>query len=106
MNELAALGRRIQKLRRKVGLSQEQLAEKADLSLKHLGEVERGRGNPTFSSLVGLAAALGITLSELCDFQHEQQSADAIKREVHTIIDEAEEDDSRTYYRVLKALTK
>jgi len=40
----AALGKRIQHLRQKSGVTQEQLAEKADLSLKHLGELERDVG--------------------------------------------------------------
>jgi len=61
------LGKRIQGLRKRHRLTQLQLAEKANLSLKHLGEIERGRGNPTLDSLNALADALAVTLSELFD---------------------------------------
>jgi len=102
----AALGKRIQHLRQKSGVTQEQLAEKADLSLKHLGELERGRGNPTLSSLGSLAVALGITLAEMFDFEHERLSTDEIKRELQTIINHASDEDCRVFYRLITALTK
>jgi transcriptional regulator with XRE-family HTH domain len=63
------LGRRIQSLRKRYRLTQLQLAEKANLSLKHLGEIERGRGNPTLDSLNALADALSVSLSELFDLE-------------------------------------
>ena len=52
---LVGLGKDFQRLRRKAGLTQAQLAEKAELSHKHLGELERGRGNPSLSSMESLA---------------------------------------------------
>jgi transcriptional regulator with XRE-family HTH domain len=45
-------------------LTQEQLAERAGLSYKFVGEVERGTGNPTVDSLAALARALGVDLTE------------------------------------------
>lgn len=102
----AALGKRIQNLRQKAGITQEQLAEKADLSLKHLGELERGRGNPTLSSLGSLAAALGITLAEMFDFEHERPSTGDIRRELHTIVNNSSDEDCRVFYRLLRVLIK
>ena len=66
-----ALGKRIRWLRTKVGLTQEQLAERAELSMKHLGEIERGKGNPTLSSLENIADAFGVSLPDLFEFKHE-----------------------------------
>jgi len=48
-------------------LSQEQLAEKADLSYKYVGEVERGCVNVSLDSLVRIAKALRIPLRELVE---------------------------------------
>jgi len=48
-------------------LSQEQLAEKADLSYKYLGEVERGCVNISLDSLVRIAKALRVALHDLTD---------------------------------------
>ena len=42
MNFSVALGRRVKELRKKASLSQDQAAERAGISGKYLGQVERG----------------------------------------------------------------
>lgn len=59
------LGVRLRQLRLARRLTQEQLAERAGLSFKFLGEVERGRGNPTLTTLGALSNALGVSLGDL-----------------------------------------
>ena len=102
----AALGKRIQKLRQKVGLTQEQLAEKAEISPKNIGEFERGRGNPTLSSLENLAVALGITMAELFDYEFEGLSVMELKKLVCDSINRTSGEDCKLYYRLLRVLTK
>jgi transcriptional regulator with XRE-family HTH domain len=53
------LGAALQKHRLQRGLTQAQLAEFADLSLKYIGEIERGEANTTLEVLERLAAAVG-----------------------------------------------
>jgi transcriptional regulator with XRE-family HTH domain len=50
------LGRALQQHRLLAGLTQAELAEYADLSLKYVGEVERGEANPSLDVLERLAA--------------------------------------------------
>ena len=64
-----ALGEKIRSLRDGLGFTQEQLAERVDISVKHMGQIERGIANPTFNTLLGLAESLGTTLPDLLDFQ-------------------------------------
>ena len=59
------LGQKIRAFRKQAGLSQEQLAEKADLSYKYVGEVERGCVNISLDSLVRIAKALRVALRQL-----------------------------------------
>lgn len=59
------VGARLKQLRQARRLTQEQLAERAGLSYKFIGEVERGRGNPTLTTLSALSDALGVGLVEL-----------------------------------------
>lgn len=59
------LGARLRELRLARHLTQEQLAERAGLSYKFIGEVERGRGNPTLTTLGALADALQIYVRDL-----------------------------------------
>lgn len=63
--EHAALGQAVEELRREAGLTQEQLADRIDSEFPPVGKLERGVSNPTFSSLVRVAAGLGVDLTEL-----------------------------------------
>jgi transcriptional regulator with XRE-family HTH domain len=56
--EHAALGAAIQRLRNEAGLSQEELADRSEIHLTHIGGLERGVRNPSYTTLVRLAAAL------------------------------------------------
>lgn len=59
------VGQRIRELREAHGLTQEGLGERASLSYKFIGEIERGSANPTIDTLSRLASALGVTVSDL-----------------------------------------
>jgi transcriptional regulator with XRE-family HTH domain len=59
------LGKKIRNLRALKNLTQEQLAERAELSVKYLGEIERGGRNPTIESLSKIVRALDIPLAQL-----------------------------------------
>jgi transcriptional regulator with XRE-family HTH domain len=64
------LGKRIRALRKKRGLSQERLAEKADITLRHVQRLE-GVNPPAvaFDTLDAIAQALGVSLSSLVKFE-------------------------------------
>lgn len=61
------IGLKIKLERAKRKLSQEKLAELADLSKTHVGDIERGATIPTIETLNRIANALDITLVELVD---------------------------------------
>ncbi len=63
LNEI--IGKRIKYIRTEKGISQEELAEAADITTNYIGQIERGQRNPTLSILENIASALGITFSEL-----------------------------------------
>jgi transcriptional regulator with XRE-family HTH domain len=64
---LKRLGTRVRTLRRDRELTQEEAAEAAKLDEKHWQDIEGARTNPTVATLVGIARALKVTLSELFD---------------------------------------
>lgn len=63
--EAAALGQAIRSYRQEQGLSQEELGRRLRVSFRRIGELERGRANPTFKTLARVANGLGIPLSDL-----------------------------------------
>lgn len=60
-------GRVLQKHRLEKGISQESLAEKADLHQTHIGLIERGERNPSLNVAKSLADGLGLPLTKLID---------------------------------------
>ena len=58
-------GARLREIRQAQDLTQEQLAEKASVSLNFLNLIERGERGPSFDSLERLARALKQPVAEL-----------------------------------------
>src|SRR4051812_35399467 len=61
-------GSRIRAARKAAGLSQEELARRAGMSLKGMGDIERGDiPDPHYSSLSKIADALGVSVAALTE---------------------------------------
>jgi transcriptional regulator with XRE-family HTH domain len=52
-------------MREEAGLTQEEVADRADIHWTYLSQVEGGKRNPGLENIVYLARAIGITPSEL-----------------------------------------
>lgn len=63
---LVALGKAIRGARLAQGLSQEQLAFKAEVDRTYLGRIERGDSVVAVLVLISIAKALGLSLERLC----------------------------------------
>ena len=61
----SAFGTVVRKHRTATGLSQEALAEKANIHHTHVGLIERGERNASLDVAYRVARALGLTLSAL-----------------------------------------
>src|SRR5260370_31199656 len=59
------IGERIYELRKMRQFTQEELAQRAGISLSYLSMIERAQRKPYVETLLPIAAALGITLSQL-----------------------------------------
>ena len=64
-SERRALARAVRVLRAERDLSQEEVERAGGLGVNAVGRAERGTSSPSFDTLVGIAAGLGVTLSEL-----------------------------------------
>jgi transcriptional regulator with XRE-family HTH domain len=63
---LTSFGSNVRKIRGASGLTQERLADKADLDPTYISGIERGVRNPSLLIISRLAKALDVSLSELC----------------------------------------
>lgn len=62
---LIKFGKHLKVIRKNKGLSQEQLANDADIPLSQIGRIERGETNPSLSTLSSIALACNVSLSKL-----------------------------------------
>ena len=83
-----ALGDRIKTLRKLRGWTQENLAEQAKVSVQHVGEIERGDGNPTLQSLERLSKGLGLTVSQLLAVEEPEQEKELLQGQVIDVVKE------------------
>jgi transcriptional regulator with XRE-family HTH domain len=63
--DLTTLGDRIREQRKKLGLTQEDLAHKAEIDRSYIGSVERGERNLTLKVLCAICVALECDISAL-----------------------------------------
>jgi transcriptional regulator with XRE-family HTH domain len=60
-----ALGASVRSLREGMGLSQEELADRAGLHRTYVGCIERGEKNPTILTVMRISSALGVRASDV-----------------------------------------
>lgn len=64
MEPEAAFGQVLRELRKRHGLSQETLAQEAELERNYISLLELGRNSASIKTIFKLAAALGISVAE------------------------------------------
>ncbi|MBI5720672.1 MAG: helix-turn-helix transcriptional regulator [Rubrivivax sp.] len=62
---LVALGAAIRRCRRSLGVSQEELAHRSAIDRSYMSSIERGGQNPGILSIIRVAHAMDMTMTEL-----------------------------------------
>lgn len=62
-------GKRLQALRVKAGVTQEELADQTGLTVESISNMERGVYGPKFDNLEKIAKALGVPVKDLFEFE-------------------------------------
>ena len=65
------VGKRVKELRYKLGISQEELADDAQLDRTYITSVERGKRNISIVNVEKIAKALQVSLAEFFTFSEE-----------------------------------
>jgi len=63
-------GKRLKFLRKRLDLTQEQLAESTGLTIESISNIDRGLFGPKFDNLEKIAAAIGVEVQELFEFSN------------------------------------
>ena len=76
-NELKAIGERISKRRRQLNLTQEQIAEKMDVSIQMISNLERGNKAIKIENLIKISDILGVSTDYILLGRHNEKDMDA-----------------------------
>lgn len=93
-------GKKIRMIRRTREMTQERLAELSGLSLQYIGEIERGRRNPSLTSMERLSAAFDIPIAELFNLDEFRLNTNQIKKILVNQIETADEERARQFFAV------
>lgn len=101
------LGKRIYELRKQMNISQEELAEKLEISQRSLSKIETGQNFIKSNTLEKLLTAFDISCNELFNFEHLNTSENLID-EIYKNIDSIKNNDYLVVilYKITKALAQ
>ncbi|THJ20151.1 MAG: helix-turn-helix transcriptional regulator [Nitrospira sp. CG24D] len=102
---LRKLGARIKEERKVRGLTQEQLAEKVEITPRYLSRLEGGQQSPSIETLTKLAGIFEIELQELFDFHHIGTPKE-LRARLSKFMNELDEQKLRLAVRLLKAVVQ
>lgn len=99
------LGARIKELRKRAGLSQDQLAEQVGIESKYLSRLEVGKRSPSLDTLGRIADALRVEMKTLFDFSHHDAEATTPKG-ISAALAGASREDLKLIHKLVKAVLK
>lgn len=97
------LGTRIREERMKLRLTQEQLAEAAEVNESYIGQVERGEKNPSLETVVSVANALGVTVDYLLQ-EEVQVRPNGLLDEIMAVARDKDPDELRLMLNIFRML--
>lgn len=81
-------GARLRELRSSRGFTQEQLAEKAQVTPSYVGRLERGGAAPGIDLVERLAKALGVKVAELLPEEDDPQTLEVMRAQAKVLFDQ------------------
>lgn len=102
---LIRLGARMKEIRKSQGLTQDDVAERADMSPRYLSRLEGGHQSPSVEMLARLAKALAVEIWELFDFGHIGARKE-VEHTARTLIRQSDDERLRLAVKVLRAIVR
>ncbi|MGI6175078.1 MAG: helix-turn-helix domain-containing protein [Christensenellales bacterium] len=110
MGQIAELtGKRIRGYRHKAGISQDELAERADLHPTYIGQLERGEKNATIETIAKIAVSLDISLEQLLEkmvIPNDQKEKNRLPLLCYELISRMSTSEQEMIYELIKGIIK
>ena len=103
MDNKKKLGLKIKELRKRIGLTQEELAELIQMEQNSISVMESGRNFPTLGTLEKIAKVLDVNLSDFFDYDY-IEDIDVIKASTEDIISKMDDKQLRQLFKYVKSI--
>lgn len=103
MDNKKKLGLKIKELRKRKGLTQEQLAELIDMEQNSISVIESGRNFPTLGTLEKIAQILEVNLSDFFNYDY-IDDIETIKALTKDIIRKMDDNQIRQLFKYVKSI--
>lgn len=97
-----AIGKRVKAYRKKMGVSQEMLSEKCDLTPAHFSHVETGNTKVSLPALVAIANALDVTMDDLL-IDNLNRTKHVTMKEMNELLADCSDEESRALLCIMSA---
>jgi len=98
------IGERLRALRINAGLTQERLAERADLHTTYIGQLERGEKNATIESICKLARALQVAPAQIFAHLPGGAGSPSPAEEIYQLVQECTPREQKALLELLRQL--
>jgi len=99
------IGFRVQKLRKNLGLTQAELAERANLDTVYVSQVERGQRTMSLPTLFTVASALQVEPETVIETE-EKQDDDQLVKEIREVLSGLDEEQVMALLGAIRLLKK
>jgi len=106
MDDLKLFGIKIKELRTGRNLSQEQLAQKANISAKYMSRIEMGSQFPSFDVIKKIADSLNVEIKDFFEFAHVAKNTKELKQTIKDLLKEANEENLKLIIKFIRALLR
>ncbi|MDY0300797.1 MAG: helix-turn-helix transcriptional regulator [Trichlorobacter sp.] len=104
-NATELFGARLRELRKRSGLTQEQLADVLGIEQKHVSLMEHGKSYPSLDRLIRIAETLKVPLPGLFEFMHLADEFEQVGS-IEQMLGELDRDVRKKAFKVITAVIK
>ncbi len=97
-------GQQIRNARKAAHLSRDTVSEKSGITLKYLGEIERGEKWPSFEVMIKIARVIGVSPSVFLEDLPSETDSAAIQSEIVRLLDGKSAKELMMIFRVAQAV--
>lgn len=102
VDEITNLGEKIREQRKRLGMSQAELAEAVDIHEKQIYRIEIGKNSPSITTVLKIIHALKMDIRVL-DINN-LNNFNPIKDEIYSILEEASDEELLLYLNLIKTI--